>query len=190
MTKARLISYFRVSPGSKDKSRLGLEAQRKAIARFVDAEDFTIEAEHTETCKSSVGLKRRPVLVAALAEAKARQCSIVVAKLDRLSRDVAFITYLIARGVPVLVTDLGGDAKPFTLHPYPTLIKSRISKAPDGLPPVAARMTTMRANGMTLRAIAESLNAEGLRAPAGGLWQAAHVHRVLSRNTGTSTVDA
>jgi len=187
VTKARLISYLRVSPGSKDK-RLGLEAQRKAITRLVDAEGFKIAAEHVETCKSSNGLKQRAVLVAALTEAKARQCSIVVAKLDRLSRDSAFVTYLITRGVPVLVTELGGDARPFTLHPYPAPIESRISKAPDGVPPTEARMMTMRADGMTLRAIAESLNAEGLRAPAGGLWQAGHVHRMPGKLAGPSTV--
>ena len=189
MTKARLITYLRLSPSAKDK-RLGLEAQRNAIARFVDAEGFTIAAEHVETCKSSAGLKQRPVLLAALAEANVRQCSIAVAKLDRLSRDATFITHLIARGVQVLVTELGGVAKPFTLHPYLASIESRISRAPDGLPPLALRMISMRAAGMTLRAIAESLNAEGRRAPAGGLWQAGHVHRVLSKLAGPSSVEA
>jgi hypothetical protein len=186
VSEEKLISYLRVSPSTKEKARLGIAAQRKAVSHFVEAAGFQIVGEHMEACKSSTGLKHRPVLIAALAEAEARQCSIVVAKLDRLSRDAAFVTYLIAGGVSVLVTELGGDAKPFTLQPYPAPSESRASKTAEDAPSISARMLAMRAHGMTLRAIAESLNAEGLRAPAGGLWQAGHVHRILSKPAGRS----
>jgi hypothetical protein len=137
VSEEKLISYLRVSPSTKEKARLGIAAQRKAVSHFVEAAGFQIVGEHMEACKSSTGLKHRPVLIAALAEAEARQCSIVVAKLDRLSRDAAFVTYLIAGGVSVLVTELGGDAKPFTLQPYPAPSESRASKTAEDAPSIS-----------------------------------------------------
>src|SRR4030088_3698532 len=66
-------------------------------------------------------LDRRPQLAAALAAAKASKCSVVVAKLDRLSRDVAFVAGLMAQRVPFIVAELGRDADPFMLHLYAAL---------------------------------------------------------------------
>jgi DNA invertase Pin-like site-specific DNA recombinase len=66
-------------------------------------------------------LDRRPQLEAALAAAKAAKCSVVVAKLDRLSRDVAFVAGLMAQRVPFIVAELGRDADPFMLHLYAAL---------------------------------------------------------------------
>ena len=62
-----------------------------------------------------------PQLAAALAAAKASKCSVVVAKLDRLSRDVAFVAGLMAQRVPFIVAELGRDADPFMLHLYAAL---------------------------------------------------------------------
>ena len=62
-----------------------------------------------------------PQLAAALAAAKAAKCSVVVAKLDRLSRDVAFVAGLMAQRVPFIVAELGRDADPFMLHLYAAL---------------------------------------------------------------------
>ncbi|MCC2099679.1 MAG: recombinase family protein, partial [Hyphomicrobiales bacterium] len=60
-------------------------------------------------------------LAAALAEARKRRCSIAVAKLDRLSRDVHFISGLMAQQVPFIVAELGADVDPFVLHLYAAL---------------------------------------------------------------------
>ena len=118
-----LITYLRVSTAGQGKSGLGLDAQRAALARFAEAEGFTIAAEHVEveTGKGSDALDRRPVLAAALAAAKVRKCPVAVAKLDRLSRDVAFISGLMAEKIPFLVAELGPDADPFMLHLYAAL---------------------------------------------------------------------
>ena len=88
-----LVAYYRVSTQKQGRSGLGLEAQRRAIAAFAQTEGFEIAAEFTEveTGKGSDALARRPQLKAALKPAKAAKCSVAVAKLDRLSRDVAFI---------------------------------------------------------------------------------------------------
>jgi hypothetical protein len=61
-------------------------------------------------------LARRPQLKAALAAARKLRCQVAVAKLDRLSRDVHFISGLMPHNVPFLVAELGPDVDPFVLH--------------------------------------------------------------------------
>jgi DNA invertase Pin-like site-specific DNA recombinase len=80
-------------------------------------------AEHVEieTGKGCDALERRPQLAAALKRAKGEKCPVVVAKLDRLSRDVAFISGLMAQKVPFIVAELGVDTDPFLLHLYAAL---------------------------------------------------------------------
>lgn len=116
----QIVSYIRVSTSQQGKSGRGIEAQRAAIAWFCEAERYDIEAEHVEveTGKGSDALERRPQLAAALAQAKRLKCSVVVAKLDRLSRDVAFISGLMSKRVPFVVAELGTDCDPFMLHIY------------------------------------------------------------------------
>jgi DNA invertase Pin-like site-specific DNA recombinase len=74
-----------------------------------------------ETGKGADALGRRPKLAAALAEARRIHGSVVVAKLDRLSRDVAFVSGLMSQKVPFIVAELGPDADPFMLHLYAAL---------------------------------------------------------------------
>ena len=118
-----IVSYIRVSTQGQGKSGLGIEAQRAALARFAEAEGFEIVAEHVEieTGKGADALDRRPVLAAALAEARRLKCAVAVAKLDRLSRDVAFIAGMMAQRVPFVVAELGSDVEPFVLHLYAAL---------------------------------------------------------------------
>src|SRR5881227_2192984 len=107
----RAVAYYRVSTKQQHRSGLGIEAQRAAVARFAEAEGFTIIAEYVEaeTGKGADALDRRPQLAAALVAAKSAKCCVLVSKLDRLSRDVAF------------VAGLGRDADPFMLHLYAAL---------------------------------------------------------------------
>lgn len=118
-----LVAYLRVSTDKQGRSGLGIEAQRAAIVAFADANGFTVVTEHEEheTGKGSDALERRPKLAAALAAARRLRCSVVVAKLDRLSRDVAFIAGLMAQRVPFLVAELGEGVDPFVLHLYDAL---------------------------------------------------------------------
>ena len=117
------IAYYRVSTQRQGRSGLGLEAQRAAVARFAEAEGITILREFTEveTGKGADALDRRPQLSAALASARLARCPVLVAKLDRLSRDVAFIAGLMVQRVPFVVAELGADADPFMLHLYAAL---------------------------------------------------------------------
>ena len=123
MVMERAIAYLRVSTQQQQRSGLGIEAQRATVRQFAAAERLTIVAEFVEfeSGKGADALDRRPQLAAALAAAKASKCSVVVAKLDRLSRDVAFVSGLMAQRVPFIVAELGRDADPFMLHLYAAL---------------------------------------------------------------------
>src|SRR5262249_51022852 len=125
----QIVSYVRVSTARQGKSGLGLEAQRTALARFAEAEGLEIATEfvEVETGKGWDALDRRPQLAAALVEARRRKCPVIVAKLDRLSRDVHFISGLMAHKVPFVVAELGTDADPFMLHLYAALAEKERS---------------------------------------------------------------
>ena len=115
-----IIAYCRVSTDRQGKSGLGLEAQREAIARFAETNGFHVESEEieVETGKGADALDHRPRLKSALELAKKHKCSIIVAKLDRLSRDVHFISGLMTKRVPFIVAELGPEVDPFMLHIY------------------------------------------------------------------------
>src|SRR6266403_199236 len=90
---------------------------RSPAASHQDSCGFT----EIETGKGSDALNRRPELKAALKAAKKAKASVAVAKLDRLSRDVAFISGLMSQRVPFIVAALGRDVDPFVLHIYAAL---------------------------------------------------------------------
>jgi DNA invertase Pin-like site-specific DNA recombinase len=119
------VSYIRVSKPKQGRSGLGLEAQQAAIKAFCAQHGYKIEAEYreVETGKGADALERRPELAAAMKHArrlgkggKARSAPIIIAKLDRLSRDVHFISGLMVQRIPFIVTELGPDVDPFMLH--------------------------------------------------------------------------
>ena len=111
-----IVAYVRVSTSQQGRSRLGIEAQRETLSRFAHDEGFEIVAAfvEVETGKGSDALDRRPQLAASLAKARELRCPIAVAKLDRLSRDVHFISGLMAHRVPFLVAELERSAFGFT----------------------------------------------------------------------------
>lgn len=115
------VGYTRVSTSEQGRSGLGLEAQAAAIARFALDEGFDISQVITEVGGGGLAIEDRPGLTSALASARKLKCPVIVSKLDRLSRDVHFISGLMARGVPFLVTELGADTDPFVLHLYAAL---------------------------------------------------------------------
>jgi DNA invertase Pin-like site-specific DNA recombinase len=108
-----------VSKECQGKSGLGIEAQRAAVEQFLAAQELEKLAEfvEVETGKGADALDRRPKLTAALAAARQAKCPVVVAKLDRLSRDVHFISGLMAHRVPFIIAEIP-HADPFMLHIY------------------------------------------------------------------------
>ncbi len=117
------VAYYRVSTARQGRSGLGIDAQKAAVQRFAAAEGYDLVDEYVEveTGKGADALERRPQLKAAVARARKLKCSVLVAKLDQLSRDVHFISGLMAHRVPFIVAELGADADPFMLHLYAAL---------------------------------------------------------------------
>ncbi|UVT18991.1 MAG: recombinase family protein [Nitrospira sp.] len=123
MANRAALAYMRVSTSEQGNKGNGLAAQRETIGRFADAEGFTILdwVEEIETGKGADALTRRPKLAEVLRQARRLKSPVIVSKLDRLSRDVAFIAGLMAERVPFIVADLGPDVDPFVLHLYAAL---------------------------------------------------------------------
>jgi DNA invertase Pin-like site-specific DNA recombinase len=114
------IAYYRLSKINRKRTGLGIEAQKSAVAAFCAAHSYTLKAEHSEieTGAGADAFERRPQLLAAIAAARKVKGPVIVAKLDRLSRDVHFISGLMAHKVPFIVTELGLEVDPFMLHIY------------------------------------------------------------------------
>lgn len=111
MTKA--VAYFRVSTRKQGRSGLGLEAQRAAVESFAKQSGAVVLKDF---CEVESGKKsNRPELAAALAFAKRAGATLVVAKLDRLARNVAFLSRLMESGVQFVACD-NPHATPFTIH--------------------------------------------------------------------------
>jgi DNA invertase Pin-like site-specific DNA recombinase len=211
----QMIAYLRVSTQKQGTSGLGLEAQNEAIRRFADAEGRRVVETFTEveTGKGADALDRRPQLAAAIRAARKAKCPVVVSKLDRLSRDVHFISGLMRERVPFIVTELGADTDPFMLHIYAALAEkerrliSERTKASlaaakargvklggaNTQSELAAKEAQARAEelrpvfadltDLSARKAAEELNRRGVPTPAGGKWHAVTVLRVRERLT-------
>lgn len=210
---ATIIGYIRVSTDKQGKSGLGLEAQREAIARFAAAESLEVAGEfiEVETGKGADALDKRPQLAAALRRAKQLGAHIAVSKLDRLSRDVHFISGLMTKRVPFIVAQLGRNVDPFMLHIYAALAEKEramisertrdaLAKAKQrgvvlGNPNVGKMNTEAAAardaklkpvleamRGKPYREIAEGLTSRNIPTPRGGdAWNAMSVMRAMKR---------
>lgn len=163
------IGYVRVSTTAQGRSGLGLEAQRAAIARFAEAEglDVTQIFQEIETGSGSDALDRRPQLAVALKTARKAKSPVLVAKLDRLSRDVHFISGLMSHRVEFVVCDLGRQSDPFVLHLYAALAEKEramiSARTKAGLAAAKVRGTKL---GMSARSKSEvrTIAASGAKA--------------------------
>jgi DNA invertase Pin-like site-specific DNA recombinase len=119
----KAVAYTRVSTDKQGRSGLGLEAQQAAIWAFAVREGVEIVEWfcEVETGKGADALARRPQLAAALKTGRVRRCPVLVSKLDRLSRDVHFISGLMTERVEFIVTEFGRQADPFVLHLFAAL---------------------------------------------------------------------
>lgn len=104
MASGKFVAYLRVSTDRQGKSGLGLEAQREAVARYLNGGGWKLVAEYVET--ESGKRNDRPKLKAALSHAKAAGATVIVAKLDRLSRNTRFLLDIIESGADVVFCDL------------------------------------------------------------------------------------
>ena len=162
------VAYIRVSTGKQARSGLGLEAQIEAIRGFAKAEGYKIAGtfEEHESGKGADALERRPQLAAAIKAARKAGGPVIVSKLDRLSRDVHFISGLMTHRVPFIVTELGSDVDPFVLHLFAALAQKERSlisaRTKEGLKAAKARGTKL--GGWTAGSEASKRQADELAA--------------------------
>lgn len=104
MSNGSFIAYYRVSTAKQGASGLGIEAQRKAVADYLNGGRWKIVGEFTEI--ESGRRSDRPQLDSALKAARVHRCPVVVAKVDRLTRSVGFLSRLLETGVDVRFADL------------------------------------------------------------------------------------
>lgn len=105
MTEARFVGYYRVSTAQQGYSGLGLEAQKAAVLAYLNGGAWTLMKEFTEV-ESGKRISNRPQLTAALDLCRLTGATLVIAKLDRLSRDAHFLLGLEASGVNFVAADM------------------------------------------------------------------------------------
>jgi len=117
------VGYLRVSTRDQGISCLGLDAQRAEIRAFAARERFTVKSWHQDiqTGAGADALLLRPGLAAALKEAKSKRCPLIVSRIDRLSRNLHFISGLMEHKVHFTVAALGKDRDDFTFHIWASL---------------------------------------------------------------------
>lgn len=113
-TNTPAIAYYRVSTAKQGASGLGLEAQRAAVLGFVAARGLTLAAEFTEV-ETGTRKRHRPELAAALEAARKTGAVLLIAKLDRLARNVAFVSALMESGVRFVAVDMP-EVDNLTIH--------------------------------------------------------------------------
>ena len=104
MAKGRFCAYYRVSTARQGRSGLGLDGQRAAVISYLDGGRWTLVAEFTEV--ESGANNGRPELAKALAACRLKGATLVIAKLDRLSRDAHFLLGLEKAGVDFVAVDM------------------------------------------------------------------------------------
>jgi DNA invertase Pin-like site-specific DNA recombinase len=109
----KFVGYYRVSTDRQGKSGLGLEAQRAAVRDYLNGGTWKLIAEYTEV--ESGKRSDRPQLAVALAACKKHKAKLIIAKLDRLSRNLAFIAALMDSGVEFIAVD-NPHANKLTVH--------------------------------------------------------------------------
>lgn len=205
------VAYYRVSTDRQGASGLGLDAQRAAVASFVSGRG-ELAAEFTEI--ESGRRNDRPELHAAMTACQRQRATLVIAKLDRLARNVAFIANLMESGVEFVAVDMP-QANRLTLHilaavaeheremisertrvalsaakargvklgnprpDIPAAVAARIARMAKVRATVAPLIERLRAQGMSLRAIAADLNARRIPTATGRQWHASSVANVL-----------
>ena len=211
MADGKYIAYYRVSTDQQGKSGLGLDAQKAAVAQYLNGGDWDLAEEYIEV--ESGKRSDRPELSAAVSACKRLKATLVIAKLDRLARNVHFVSGLMESGVKFVAVDMP-SADPFMLHVYAAMAEEegrRISKrTKDALAAAKVRgvklgkhgqilsrqnkveadlfaesiepiIRRMRNRGLSIRAITNQMNADKVPTAKGGAWHVLTVHRLLKR---------
>lgn len=220
----KFIAYYRVSTARQGASGLGLEAQRAAVLAYLNGGKWSLEAEFTEieTGTGRRALAKRPELAAAIAACKRHKATLVIAKLDRLARNLLFIAQMMEAKVDFVAVD-NPTANRLTVHILGAVAEDearRIAErtkaalaaakargtelgkhgrnvlaprnrqaALEHAQKLAAIVRDLRAQpGMTVRRLADELNARQVPTARGKGWHLQTVHRLLKRIDGEAHV--
>jgi len=219
MAQGKFVAYYRVSTQKQGASGLGLEAQRASVNAYLKGGAWKLIGEFTEveTGKGANALDKRPELRAALAMCKKQKAMLVIAKLDRLARNVHFVSGLLETGVEFVAADMPQANKTMIqIHAVMSewerdAISKRTREALAAAKARGVKLGTagsanlrhvntqradaadqhaqkvrkvvqgLQARGLSQRAIADELNALGVRTANGGAWHLPTVQRVLAR---------
>jgi DNA invertase Pin-like site-specific DNA recombinase len=108
MATGKFIAYYRVSTQKQGQSGLGLDAQKQAVMNYLNGGHWELIQEFTEveTGKGADALAKRPQLKTAIEIAKKHKATLIIAKLDRLARNVHFVSGLLESGVDFVAADM------------------------------------------------------------------------------------
>jgi DNA invertase Pin-like site-specific DNA recombinase len=216
---SRAVIYYRVSREKQAQSGLGLEAQATSVAAFVGQRGLEVVAEYTEV-ETGTSKKRRIEIFRAIEHAQREGAILLIAKLDRLSRNLHFVSGLLESGVRFTAVDMPeannltiqimavmaeheakaistrtkealkaakargirlGSPKPMT-EEVRALGREKVSQAfLEAYQRLHGYIRLMKESGLSLRAIATTLNKEGYRTRSGTLWGPVQVSRVLAK---------
>ena len=205
MQPQQYVAYYRVSTQKQGADGLGIEAQRNAVKAFASGK---VIAEFTEV--ESGGKNNRPQIALALAYARQHRATLLIAKMDRLSRNSAFINNLLEAGVDFVAVDQP-HATPLTIRILAAVAqeeREQISKRTKAALAVAKQrgvklggvqpslrnkidefdayirpiiQSIIDSGIVSANAVARELNQRNVRTSKGGSWQAVQVQRVLAR---------
>lgn len=115
--QGKFVAYYRVSTNKQGASGLGLDAQREAVRQYLNGGSWELLGEFTEveTGKGADALDKRPQLRAALDQCRKSKAKLLIAKLDRLARNVHFVSGLMESKVKFIAIDLP-EASDLTIH--------------------------------------------------------------------------
>ena len=119
----KYISYYRVSTEKQGASGLGLEAQREAVINFIKPENIYLEFTEIESGRK----KERPILKQAIETCKIMNATLVIAKLDRLARNVSFVSALLDSGIKFICCDMP-TANELTIHIYSAIAQDEAKR--------------------------------------------------------------
>ena len=115
----KFIAYYRVSRKSQGESGLGIAAQKTAVQKYIDTQSGLLLGEYTEV-ETGTNKKKRVVIQEAINQSKKQGAILVIAKIDRLARNVNFVSSLMDAGVEFVACDMP-SANHFTIHIFAAL---------------------------------------------------------------------
>lgn len=115
MAKTKFVAYYRVSTKQQGSSGLGMEAQERAVAEFLAGRGGALAGFFADVESGTRKGNKRPELAKAIAQCRRDKATLLIAKLDRLARNVAFVSNLMESGIEFLAVDMP-QANKFTIH--------------------------------------------------------------------------